>query len=221
MSSKNYIPRNDTEFYMWAYNMINYATAHCINWRVSEPGDEMNNLLTEFDLALQAWKAANSGKIDLIRKNNARKALEKACRTYVQGFLAKNPYVTDEDRGGMKLTVYDKIPTTVNVPLGQADAEIDYIGRLQLRLRMNHIDNTPIDPKANYGFRIYFGIYAAADTPPATGKELRESKFTRRKSEIFIFQPEDAGKTVYFCIRYENSKGEAGTWGPVFSALIP
>ena len=29
------------------------------------------------------------------------------------------------------------------------------------------------------------------------------------------------GQTVYFCIRYENSKGKAGPWGPIFQAIIP
>jgi hypothetical protein len=26
---------------------------------------------------------------------------------------------------------------------------------------------------------------------------------------------------VYFCIRMENSKGEAGPWGPIFWTVIP
>jgi hypothetical protein len=29
------------------------------------------------------------------------------------------------------------------------------------------------------------------------------------------------GKTAYFCICYENSKGESGEFGPIFSAVIP
>jgi hypothetical protein len=33
--------------------------------------------------------------------------------------------------------------------------------------------------------------------------------------------PGDSGKTAYFCIRYENAKGDTGDWGPVFSAVIP
>ena len=29
------------------------------------------------------------------------------------------------------------------------------------------------------------------------------------------------GKEVFFCMRYENSKGEAGPWGIILSAFIP
>ncbi|MDR3352901.1 MAG: hypothetical protein LBO00_07885 [Zoogloeaceae bacterium] len=32
---------------------------------------------------------------------------------------------------------------------------------------------------------------------------------------------EESGKTIYFCVRYENAKGEPGPWGPIFSAVIP
>jgi hypothetical protein len=53
------------------------------------------------------------------------------------------------------------------------------------------------------------------------GTELPHSRFTRRKKELFEFPLEDSGKTAYFCIRLENSKGKAGPWGPVFSAIIP
>jgi hypothetical protein len=44
--------------------------------------------------------------------------------------------------------------------------------------------------------------------------------FTRRKRERFDFDGE-SGNTVYFCLRYENSKGEAGPFGPLLSAVVP
>jgi hypothetical protein len=56
--------------------------------------------------------------------------------------------------------------------------------------------------------------------PPKDGKGL-DHRFTRRRKEKLLFDAEDAGKTVYACARYENSKGEAGDWGPVVSAVIP
>jgi hypothetical protein len=56
--------------------------------------------------------------------------------------------------------------------------------------------------------------------PPTSGKELPHSRWMRRRRERFSFDG-DSGKTVYFCIHYENSKGEAGEFGPIFSAVIP
>jgi hypothetical protein len=55
----------------------------------------------------------------------------------------------------------------------------------------------------------------------ASGNDLPHSKFTRRKKELLDFAQEDGGKTVYFCTRYENVKGEPGPWEPLFSSVIP
>jgi len=69
--------------------------------------------------------------------------------------------------------------------------------------------------------RIYFGVYDYGATLPEDGTKLPESLFTRRKKELFTFLPKDSGKTACFCVRYENSKGKAGPWGPMATAIIP
>jgi hypothetical protein len=96
-----------------------------------------------------------------------------------------------------------------------------YPGRTQLQLLLKHIAGTPFNPKADYGYRIYYGLYTQSDTPPASGIELHESRFSRQKKVLFSFSPSDSGKTAFFSIRYENSKGKTGPWGPLFSAIIP
>jgi hypothetical protein len=45
--------------------------------------------------------------------------------------------------------------------------------------------------------------------------------FTRRKKELVDFDASESGMTAYFCARYENQKGQYGTWGAVVSAIIP
>jgi hypothetical protein len=55
---------------------------------------------------------------------------------------------------------------------------------------------------------------------PLTGDDLPHSMWLRRRRERLIFTG-DSGKTVYFCIRYENSKGDVGPWGPIFFAVVP
>jgi hypothetical protein len=59
--------------------------------------------------------------------------------------------------------------------------------------------------------------------PPETGEDLPHSVFTRKKKYRFDFDG-DSGRTVYFCLKYENGKGgEAGEgpFGPILSAVIP
>jgi hypothetical protein len=97
------------------------------------------------------------------------------------------------------------------------------------------LEGTIVDPRADYGYRIYWGILPPGGASveqaagprrylmkaPITGSDLPNSRFTKRKKELFDFPADDSGKTVCFCIRLENSKGDAGPWGAVFSAIIP
>jgi hypothetical protein len=91
-----------------------------------------------------------------------------------------------------------------------------------------------LDTRGDWGYRIYYGVMPPGGATveaatgvkrelmkvPLTGDELPHSRWTRRRKERLDFHG-DGGKTAYFCIRYENVKGEYGPWGPVFQANIP
>ena len=218
---KDYIPYGDDALFDFAKNISLYGSLKCSKWFVLNPESMLTPLLDDFEAKLIKSKETNSGDVDKKAKNVAKEKLIKALRSYIQGFVARNPNVTDEDKTAMHLPIYDREPTVVLEPTGQPKANIELTRPAQLMVQIIHDEADQQDKRTNYGCRIYFGVYAAGDTVPASGKELRESIFTRRKKELFNFQPEDSGKTAYFSIRYENSKGKAGPWGPMTKAMIP
>jgi hypothetical protein len=132
-----------------------------------------------------------------------------------------SPPLTEAELISLGLQPKDSTPTTVTPPTGQAEGAITFPARTQHLLGIKRIAGTPVDPKSHYGFRVYFGAFAEGDQQPVSGMDLRESKFTRQKRMLFTYLPTDTGKTAYYCIRYENSKGDPGPWGPMCSALIP
>jgi len=220
--SKDYIVRNDSGLLDFAKNLSRYGSSNYSRWGITvNPESNISELLDDYELKLEKSILPNSGIIDKKAKNVAKEKLIKALRSYVQGFIARNPNVTDEDKLAMRLPVYDREPTPVGKPLGEATADVKYLGKKVMQLYIKHVVGTPLDEKADYGYKIYYGKYADSDTQPTSGQDLRENKFTRKKKEVFEFMPDDAKKTVYFCIRYENSKGETGPWGPMISATIP
>ena len=221
MNSESYIPRGDSALLIWVKNLLAYVMLHFERWRIYAPDDSFNNLVTTYEQALEKAQKTNRGKVDVTNKNVARKALEKASRSYVQGFLAKNPYVTNTDRKEMGLTIYDTISTTVGTPKVRAMGKIIYRGAGSLELHIAPEADISEDKRAYYGCKILYGVFDADAPAPVSETELHESIFTRRKKEAFIFQPKDSAKKVYFCIRYENSKGNAGPWCPMFPAVIP
>ena len=217
----DYIPRNDVKLIEWSKNMIEYADAHSQAFQAPKPSALMRTQLEDLEQCVAKCHSPNAGKIDVAQKNETKRAFVKECRGYVQGFLARNPYVSDIDRHNMQIAVHDTTHTTVPVPEGKAEADIQFISRAQLQLILKHVPGSPVDVRAEHGFRIFYGVYNAHDVQPVSGKDLRESMFTRHKKVLFDFQPEDVGKTAYFCIRYENSKGQTGPWGQMVSTLIP
>ena len=120
-------------------------------------------------------------------------------------------------------------------PTGFAEADVSYPGVGVLELRCRPVEGQPpLDWRSDYGYRIYYGVLppGGASVEQATGKQrllmqppdsadlLPHSQWCRRKKEQFDFHG-NSGWTAWFCIRYENSKGDFGYWGPLFSAVIP
>jgi hypothetical protein len=221
ISGRNYVPARDIDFLLWAQKLYEYANANHVQMGIVEVDADILTRLGNFAVLATKCESADHTKADEVEKREVRKVVEKDARNFVQGALSRNIKVNSRDREIMKIPIHDTTPTPVPDPTGQATAEISYPGRAQLKLHISHIEGTPLDKKASYGFRIYHKLCAAGDTPPLTGMDLTESSFSRRKAELFTFPPTESGKTAYFSLRYENSKGKAGPWGPMFSAIIP
>ena len=219
--SSNYVPRNDNEFLKWIKNIVDYVMLYFERFRIYQPTNEFIEMINDFENKLRIMDDLNHGSVDTRDKNEAREKLEKEARAFVQGYLTKNPMVTNTDKERMALPIYDTKPSSVTDPTGQAEAVVSYPGKTQLNLHIKHIDGTPLEVKSAYGYRIYYRTFAPAEAPPVSGKDLYSSRFTRQKKMLFTFEPEDSGKSAYFAIRYENSKGHSGPWGPLFSAIIP
>jgi hypothetical protein len=57
---------------------------------------------------------------------------------------------------------------------------------------------------------------------PVNGPEaLIHSEFDTASPFTLNFQGHERGKTVYFCLRWENTVGEKGPWGEIYSAIVP
>jgi hypothetical protein len=114
-------------------------------------------------------------------------------------------------------------------PAAQPEADIGYPGAGMVEL--NNIRAAGAGEDDPRGVRVFWGVLGPATerdkfrlaAPPVRGEDLPHSAFTRRRYYRFSFDG-DSGKTVYFCLRYENGKGGEkgeGPFGPVLSAVIP
>ena len=90
---KNYIPRNDSRFWEWVQNLYAEATKGFVKWKIAAPELFLETPMADFETKMAKMSDPNRGRIDTLEKNALRKTLEKACREYVQGFLARNPVI--------------------------------------------------------------------------------------------------------------------------------
>jgi hypothetical protein len=162
------------------------------------------------------------------RKNTLVKNHKTYIRGWVNQYLRGNPLLTDDIRNRLGMPKVDDTRTTVPTPANQATANHRPLGDHLLELVLEIVGDIHKDTKASdYGFRIYWGIRPTGGASveaatgvkrelikvPIGGVDLPFSRFTRRHKELFDFDEADRGKTVYFCIQLENSKGDAGPWG--------
>jgi hypothetical protein len=232
--SKNYIPSRDADFDRWFSFLYQYVFRKCAG-NPPEWTHIPQAALTRLGDVHAAWKTAYGvtigphTKVETKTKNDAR--TEAVVRPFVNQYM-RYPPVTNADRAAVGIPNHDTIPTPVSKPEAQPEADITYPEVHMVEL--NHIRTAGAgedDPRSDYGVRIFWGILGPATerdkfrlaTPPVTGEDLPHSTFTHRRRYRFNFD-RDSGKTVYFCLRYENAKGGEegeGPFGPLFSAVIP
>ena len=145
------------------------------------------------------------------------------------------PLLTDADYIDLGLKIPDTIMTTIPAPVDVARGSIVLTIRYVLTVVHEIIVGPHSDVRANHGVRVNFGVVAddpAAQSaltgkqyylsaPPHSPDQLAADEFTRRKRHAIAFPAEDSGKVAWFALRVENSKGDKGPWGEMFSGIIP
>ena len=221
----DYIPRNASAFAFFMKNMLDYVKTHLTEW-----GHIPESVITGLTGFLKALNTIlhetheRSTPAQNLARREAQAAATRAVRAFVNQYLRFAP-VTNVDRVDMGITNRDTIPTTIPPPSVQVIGTLRFPGVGLVDMYDIKPDGIRTDDRAKYGVRIHFGIISATSNykiavPPRTGADLPHSVFTRRTRHRFDFMGEHGNK-VYFCLRYENSKGQAGPWGKILSAYVP
>jgi hypothetical protein len=141
-------------------------------------------------------------------------------REFVNAFLRFNENVTDEDRVNLGITVPDTTPTSPHDPETMpVVTRID--SSIIMRIILHDKDSMSGRRAKPYGIHGVEIRWAILDAPPVTTADLIHSEFSTRTPHTFICEENQRGKTVWFCLRWENSRGQKGPWSELYSAIIP
>ena len=215
----DYVPKVDERLLPFAKNLYAFALANFARWSVPSPQAVLDAEITAFEAALAAFQSPNHGKVDTLNKNESKAALIHALRTYVQGYLARNPAVTDADKEAMELPLRDTTPTPHPAPDVRPDVEAEPAGKGEHRVtavnpHTLNKEKPPLVTGVSFAHRV-----RGADEP-VSAAEAMPSEYQTGASRVYQYAQADFGKVADYAAAYENGTGKRGPWSNVTSLLI-
>jgi hypothetical protein len=221
MSNSDYIPGSDGKFLVWVKILFIAVEQNAPLWKIEPMAfDQIRIMISTFEIAYAKAEEPNRGKADVKAKNDARKALEKAVRKFVKEYLTFNSNISDEERERIGLPVHKTGRTPAPVAKDAPDADVDTsrMGRLTIVFFERGSNHKKGKPAGQHGAEI---VWTISDTPPTRWDELTHSSIDTNSPFTLDFENDQRGKTVYFALRWENTRGEKGPWSSIMNAIIP
>lgn len=217
----DYIPRTDADFDGWQANWVTYAAANTaalglVLGDITALQTAQTAWDTDYDAHLTAQAAAQAARA---AKDAEREAFVALLRSYSQQ-IQKRTGTSDEQRGGLGITIPDTTPTPVPAPV--TAPLLNIVTSERLRHVVEASKTAPEGgglgkPTAVRGVQLWRKI---ADPAPVDETELEfVSEFTRARMTL-DYQMSQGGQTVYYQARWVSMRGDSGPWGEMVSATV-
>jgi hypothetical protein len=176
----------------------------------------------DFTAAFNDWlDPAQRTQNKTIKLTEAEEAFKPLYRVLYIGTLKENPLVTDDDLNSMGLPKHssgERHPSKKADTPPDVDVDTSIIGRIIIHFFERASNHKKGKPAGQHGAEIRWAIL---DTPPTRWDELIHSEIDTNSPFTLVFENDMRGKTLYFALRWENTRGEKGPWSEIKSAIIP
>ncbi|MDR0419942.1 MAG: hypothetical protein LBH30_00595 [Prevotellaceae bacterium] len=222
MSKEKSIPKKDVDFNIAQNIIATTASENSRRWGLDEAwlSAELLPKKDEWDSAWAAYEnpATRTPEITFVKTEN-RKEYEKPLRILIKN-LQSNVHVTPEDliSMGIALPNPSRTPAPVATEAPDIDVDTSVIGRLSIHFFERGSRHKKGKPAGQHGAEIRWLL---SDTPPTRWDDLTHSEIDTNSPFTLSFEYDQRGKTVYFALRWENTRGEKGPWSEILSAIIP
>ncbi len=147
-------------------------------------------------------------------KDSAKETLIGTLRS-VYGDIP-NSVLTAEDRNTLNIGDRNAPKTAAPVPSTKPVAQVDTSNRLEHTISFIDESGSAAKPDGVRGCQIWFKIGEPATDP----NELSYMATDTASPYTYHFAGDNAGKAVYYWLRWENTRGEVGPWSNVVMATI-
>lgn len=217
----DFIPRGDADFNNWQANLLTQVNDGADGWGI--PADNVAVLTDKQTVWAAAYGKANNRQnrtpADVQAKDDSRKDYTSVLRSFNAQWLANNSRISDADRERMGLTVKSGTRTATSVPSTSPAGSVDFSNRLRHTIHFydEATPHTKAKPAGVHGCEIWAKVGGEA---PKAASELAYLATDTATPYVLDFDGADAGKTVYYWLRWVNSRNQQGPWGRMFSATV-
>lgn len=221
MSTSDFIPHSDGAFNQWQSDFVEIIEQNATAWGIAaEDVALLKARKGVWDLAFpKASNKQNRTSADVQAKDDARFDYVNVIRPFTAQWLSNNAKVTDSDRTRMGLTVKTGTRTPVAKPSTCPVGKIDFSVRRQHAVYFYDEDSphSRAKPEGVHGCEIYTKVDGEA---PKLVSELTYLATCTASPYNVEFDGNYAGKTIYYWLRWVNTRGETGPWSSVASAMV-
>ncbi|MDR2690825.1 MAG: hypothetical protein LBB73_00750 [Dysgonamonadaceae bacterium] len=226
----DWMQRNHTALYNQATQTMDYMTAPGnfvrMGFAVDSPqrewfDDVFDPACTAFFSAYKAWEnPSERTPLKTTDLDVAEKGFKPEYRRLYTGFLKTSPLVTDHDLEamGMPKRSTERKPSQVAGKSPNCDVDTSLPAHLIFRYYEKDGDHKRAKPEGQHGVEIAWSVTEIA---PTKWSELTHSSFDTHSPFTLKFESDQSGKSVYFSLRWENTRGEKGPWSPITKVIIP
>jgi hypothetical protein len=221
MSNTGFIPAADAGFNEWQNTWYNGTAQRLEQWNISE--DTFGALEEPRD----RWSEKYSITLDpatrtapaTLAKNEARRTYQTAIRAFVRSYQTYNPLISDDERLAVGLPVHKTTHTPAPVQTKAPEYRVDssVIRRLGIHFWAEG-SATKAKPAGTHGCEVKWAPLAQ---PPTSVDDLVHSSFDTNSPLTLEFDESQRGKTIYLCLRWENTRGDKGPWSEIGNAIVP
>jgi hypothetical protein len=215
-----FIPEAQEAFHDWSDNFI--ARLSEIGAETLMPPNEYHELMRLWDDYNKKYDLADNPEtktaIAIHDRNRAREVYETDLRRLIKACIIENLAVTDAQRELMGLPIHKTTRTPAPVEKNPPYIEIVTDTLRELILKYGTSKHSKAKPEGQHGVET---VWVISQEKPSGIEKLIHSVFDTRTPLVLKFTEEERGKTVWFAMRWENTRGEKGPFSPIYYAIIP
>jgi hypothetical protein len=217
-SGINYIPRKDRDFKDFAEHFT--AAVAKIAARVEVPEErvsELEKLCQEYRRLYEICINENIvTRIARLQKNSVRSVLERLIRSTVNEYLNYNHRMDPIERDALGLPM--RKTTRTPAPVAETPPKFVVDTSMYCRIIIYFSDKKRAKAMGQYGAELF---YAVLPEPTNKVDDLTHEMFRTRSPFILDFPESERGRTLYFVMRWRNTRSVGGPWTLISKAIIP